>query len=275
MRFAPMLAPVVPLVALLCACSGEPQPAASRPAEAAAPAAAPSPPPVVPVPVPADARSVKEENDLYEFEYSYPAAAASIPALKALLDKDLDARKAELLKMAKEGRAEAKKSDFPYNPYSRTVQWEVVTDLPGWLSMSTIVGEYFGGAHPNYVFETLLWDRTTNRRYDPADLFISPAALDKAIRAPFCAELDRQRAKKREGWEPSGEIPEFSGCIAPTEQTIILGSSHGKAFNRIGVLVPPYAAGPYAEGDYDVTVPVTDAVLATVKQEYRPLFSVR
>lgn len=260
-------------LALLAACSGEPAPQPSATAEGSA--AAPTPPaaPSVPVPVPANARSVSESNDLYEFDYSYPAAAASIPDLKALLDKDLDARKAELVRSAREGRKEAKSAGFEYHPYTRTVDWKVVTDLPGWLSMSTIVGDYSGGAHPNYGFESLLWDRSTNRRYKPEDLFVSRAALSAAIRKPFCAELDRQRAKKRGGEVPG--LAEFAECIDPVEQTVILGSSHGKAFNRIGVLVAPYAAGPYAEGDYDVTVPVTDAVLKAVKPEYLPLFSVR
>lgn len=260
-------------VLVLAACSGEPAPQPSASAEASTAAPGPPAPPQAPVPVPGDARAVSESSDLYEFDYSYPAAAASIPSLKALLDKDLDARKAELIRLAREGQKDAKGGGFEYHPYSRTVAWQVVTDLPGWLSMSTIVGEYMGGAHPNYVYEGLLWDRSTDRRYAAEDLFVSKAALSAAIRKPFCAELDRQRAKKRGGEAPG--LPEFAECIEPTEQTVILGSSHGKAFNRIGVLVAPYAAGPYAEGDYDVTVPVTDAVLKAVKPEYLPLFSVR
>lgn len=258
---------------LLAACSGEPAPQnGASPSPAAAEATAPLPP-SVPVPVPADARSVKESNDLYGFEYSYPAAAASIPSLKALLDKDLASQKSELAEMARRSREQVKADGFEYRPYSRTMAWKVVTDLPGWLSMSTIVGEYTGGAHPNYGYQGLLWDRSNNRRYAVEDLFVSKAALSAAIRQPFCAELDRQRAKKRGGEAPG--LAEFAECIDPAEQTVILGSSHAKAFNRIGVLVAPYAAGPYAEGSYDVTVPVTDAVLKAVKPKYRPLFSVR
>ena len=56
---------------------------------------------------------------------------------------------------------------------------------------------------------------------------------------------------------------------------MILGSSNGKAFDRIGILVAPYEAGPYAEGDYEITLPVTDAVIAAVKPEYRPSFASR
>jgi hypothetical protein len=41
------------------------------------------------------------------------------------------------------------------------------------------------------------------------------------------------------------------------------------------VLVAPYNAGPYAEGSYEVTVPVTPEILALVKAEYRDSFAVK
>ena len=67
----------------------------------------------------------------------------------------------------------------------------------------------------------------------------------------------------------------FYDCIKPSEQTVILGSSNGKAFDKIGILVGPYAAGPYAEGDYELTFPVTARLLAAAKPEYRAAFAVR
>lgn len=151
---------------------------------------------------------------------------------------------------------------------------EGVTDLPAWISLSTLVGFYSGGAHPNYVYDTVLWDRIAAKRRAPVDLFTSKEALRGAIRARFCEELDRQRARKRSG-SGMGDIPEFSDCIDPTEQTVILGSSNGKAFDRIGILVAPYAAGPYAEGDYEVTLPVTQKVLDAVRPEFKAAFVAR
>ena len=43
---------------------------------------------------------------------------------------------------------------------------------------------------------------------------------------------------------------------------------------RIGFLIAPYIAGPYVEGSYDVTLPVTPALLAKVKPGFRDSFSV-
>jgi hypothetical protein len=156
----------------------------------------------------------------------------------------------------------------------RMKDWKVVTDLPNWLSMSTIVSTFEGGAHPNYVYDAILWDKTANLQREALDLFTSKKALSAAIGQAFCDAIDRQRTKKR--GEPivreSGDM--FTNCLDPLDYTIILGSAGRRGFDRIGILVPPYEAGPYAEGGYEVTLPVTAKVLALVKPEYRASFVV-
>lgn len=242
------------------ASSSMPAPGVAEPAETAAAR-------------PEGAREVRQSNDLFEFAYSYPAAAGAVPDLKAQLDAELDRQKAELVKNAEEQRAERREAGFPYHPLGNWTEWKVVTDLPGWLSLSARFSDYQGGAHPNHGFATLLWDRQANERRDPIDLFISKQALSQAIRKDFCAALDRERGKRRGEPVRPGSTAEFDRCIDPAESTVILGSSSGRAFDRVGVLVAPYEAGPYAEGDYEVTLPVTQAVLAAVKPGYRAAFA--
>jgi hypothetical protein len=219
------------------------------------------------------ARSEAESNDLYEFEYAYPAAAGGIAALKASLDTELEKTRSSLRADAKEQKAEAAKENFPFRALSHYVAWKVVTDLPGWLSLSAEVSTYEGGAHPNHGFEAMVWDRSANQRRDPKDLFVSNAALSRAIRPAFCREIDRQRARKRGEPVKAGGDELFTDCIDPLASTVILGSSNRRTFDRVGILVGPYEAGPYAEGDYEVTLPVTAAVLAAVKPEYRASFA--
>jgi hypothetical protein len=200
--------------------------------------------------------------------------AAAIPALKAQLDADLAKQRDELIAEAKEGKADAKEGGFPYNPHSRMMDWKVVTDLPHWLSMSTIVSTFEGGAHPNYVYDAMLWDKAANVQRDALDLFTAKKALSAAIGKAFCDAIDRQRTKKR--GEPivrnSGDM--FTNCLDPVDYTVILGSAGHQGFDRIGILVPPYEAGPYVEGSYEVTLPITGQVLALVKPEYRASFVV-
>jgi hypothetical protein len=224
---------------------------------------------------PVEGRSVETKNDLSEFSYSYPAKVAAIPDLKVLLDKRLDAARAELEASAKKDQAEAAKSGYPYRAHSSGTTWKVVTDLPRWLSLSAELYDYSGGAHGMTFYNSLLWDREQNLARDPADLFISKAALSSVLREPFCAALDKERAKRRGAPVNRTSGDQFDECIDPVEHTIILGSSNGRTFDRIGVLVEPYAAGAYAEGTFDITIPVTDRIMGSVKPVYAGEFSVK
>ena len=219
-------------------------------------------------------RSVEASNDLYEFTYSYPDAAGAIPQLKDLLDTRLYQAREQLASSSGEDQKAAKKEGFPYNPHSYGAKWQVVTGLPGWLSLSADLYSYLGGAHGMSNFDSLLWDRRAGKARKPRDLFTSSDALRNAIHKPFCDALDKEREKRR--GEPvqrgSGQI--FTECIDPVAQTLILGSSNGQTFDRIGILVAPYEAGPYAEGTYEVTLPVTGRIMATLKPQYRASFSV-
>lgn len=272
-----LMASVATAMLMVAGCKGDPAPSPSAatsdaPVQAVATEDAGTPTDdasAVPV---GGARKEKVANDLYEFDYSYPDATGAIPGLKAELDKQLDQQRAELIGSAKDDRAEAKKNDFPYHAHSYQEDWKVVASLPGWLSISSEFYTYSGGAHGMSGSDTLLWDRHAETVRKPVDLFVSKEALSKALRTPFCAALDKERVKRRGGpIDKSDEM--FSECIDPLDQVVILGSTNGQTFDRIGVLVPPYNAGPYAEGSYEITLPVTGAVMAALKPQYRASFS--
>jgi hypothetical protein len=268
--FAPLL-----LLSALSACDKAkdvPDEASPTGSVSAVPSAAASAPVAAPT---GTARKVSIINDSITYEYAYPAVAAAIPGLKALLDADIADRRLALEDSAREGRKDAKQGGFEFRPFGYWVDWKVVTDLPGWLSLSTDVDTFEGGAHPGHAFDAMLWDKAANQRRKPADLFVSPQKLSGAIRTEFCRQIDKQRAEKRGEPVNRGSDELFNDCIDPLESTIILGSSNHQTFDRIGVLVAPYDAGAYAEGSYEATLPVTAAVLAAVKPEYRSSFSVK
>ncbi len=209
----------------------------------------------------------------YDFAYRWPAEVEAIPALRARMAAEQSELRRSLASDAGEARrAAAADPDLRFVPFQYAAEWKVVTNLPGWLSLSKAFSLFEGGAHPNHDFGSLVWDRAAGQARRPLDLFVSTAALDAAIRDPFCEALDRERAARRGEPVNRASGDGFDACIAPSEQTVILGSSNRKSFNRIGILVAPYAAGPYAEGAYDITVPVTPAVLQAVKPEFRAAF---
>jgi hypothetical protein len=222
---------------------------------------------------PSGARSVVEETDDFLFEYSYPAEAGNVPELASLLDRRLTSVRAELVRDSAAARQEARDSGFPFNAYSTGVAWAVVADTPRFLSLSATITSYSGGAHGNMGFDALVWDKEAGRALDPGQLFTSAAALEEVLGAGLCDQLQRERTARR-GQVPTGEGT-FEDCVPLADTTLLLGSSNGRVFNRIGVMIGPYVAGPYAEGSYEFTLPVDAAVLAAVREEYRPAFAAR
>ncbi|MEZ5742879.1 MAG: DUF4163 domain-containing protein [Sphingomonadaceae bacterium] len=254
---ARFLAPLLASTALLlpgCTSAGAPvQSAASQPA-------------------PVSGTEVEEETDAYSFSYSYPGEANAIPALRAHMERDMEAANAEIVKQAAEAKADAEANDYPFRPHYLAIGWGVAGDTSGWLSMSASIETYSGGAHGNHGFDTLLWDKRANVRREVTNLFISEAALRDAIRERFCAGLDAERAERRgEPVRRSDEWPD--DCIDPFEAEVLLESEGGQVFETLTVLIAPYLAGSYAEGSYLVSVPVDARVLAAVKPEYRKAFA--
>lgn len=204
----------------------------------------------------------------YEFSYAYPAAAARVPGLKAWLDADRARLQAKTRKDGAEGRREAAKSGFPYRRYSFDKNWKLVTQTPRFVSLSSDSYDYTGGAHGMPASSGLIWDKATGRRLEPKSLFTSVAALQAATRTDYCARLKAEQRRRNQG-----SVSEMNVCPPVKDLTLLLGSTNGRAINRIGLIADPYVAGSYAEGSYEVTLPVTRAILGAVKPAYRAAFA--
>lgn len=218
---------------------------------------------------------VREETKLFLYEYAYPAQAAAIPALAAVLDARGAKARDEMIGEARELEAEeGDPGEFPVPQHSFEEEWQVVTDLPGWLSLSGFFSTYSGGAHGMYGMEGYVWDKQRGRGMDSADLFRSPDYLGSTMGNRVCEALNKEREERR--GEPVGESDDmFNGCPDLSESTILVGSSNGKTFDRITVWFGPYVAGPWVEGHYELDFPMTSAMLDAVKPAYRAAFSAK
>jgi hypothetical protein len=221
------------------------------------------------------ARSVAEETDDFLFEYSYPAEAGRITELATLFDIWLEQQREGLASEAVTARREAREDGFPYNKHSYTAEWKVITETPGWLSLSADIATYGGGAHGNYTVDTLVWDKEAKQAFDAKRLFTTPAALYAAVEERFCAELNRQRAERRDEPVPEESDDQFDQCPGIDELQVLVGSSNRRTFNRLTLYAGPYVAGPYVEGAYEVDLNVDSALLDAVKPKYRAAFSAR
>ncbi|MFN4019552.1 MAG: PdaC/SigV domain-containing protein [Erythrobacter sp.] len=206
-----------------------------------------------------------------EFSYSWPAEVSAVPALArhftAERDQLLGEQKAEWAEAVAEFAGE---DCVACTNRAFEKRWEVVADLPRFLSLSATFYVYSGGAHGTGAFDALVWDREAQAFFDPKALFRSEAALQDALGAPWCKALKAERMKRLE--EDYSEDSVFT-CPAIADLTVLVGSSDKRRFDRIGLLAAPYVAGPYAEGSYEVTLPVSAKVLDAVKPEYKPAFA--
>ncbi|ANY19997.1 hypothetical protein A6F68_01481 [Tsuneonella dongtanensis] len=209
-----------------------------------------------------------------DFSYSWPKEAASqaklAEYLRAKLDRDFAETKSGWESSFKDCPADA----ISCRNYSLAAKYEVVADLPGYLSLSNAFSTYTGGAHGMYGLESLVWDRKNQAVMDGVAMFRSPAALGAAIGDELCSSLDAARVQK--GMEPA-EAGDgfFDACPGLDEATVLVGSSNKKTFDRITVWYGPYVAGSYAEGAYELDFPMTTAMLEAVKPAYRAAFSAK
>lgn len=206
-----------------------------------------------------------------EFAYSWPAEISAVPTLTQRFTAERDKLLAEQKSEWEQSLVEFAADDCGgcvNRSFEKT--WEVVTDTPRFLSLSAKFYVYSGGAHGNTAYDALLWDREAKAAMDPKALFRSQAALQEALGDAWCKDLKAERMKRLgESYSEDGIFT----CPPIADLTLLPGSSNKQGFNRIGLLAAPYVAGSYAEGTYEVTLPVTPAVLAAVKPEYTSAFA--
>ncbi|MGC4252813.1 MAG: DUF4163 domain-containing protein [Sphingobium sp.] len=215
--------------------------------------------------------AVSEKTDLLDFVYDYPGQAAAVPALVSKLGKAMAEAKENALKMARADQKSAKESGYPFRKHSLETRWTVTADTPRLLALKSETYIFTGGAHGMTGYDSLLWDRHTKRETSLAAMMTSPKAFAAAIHDGFCKELDRQRAEKRGAPVVRGD-DDFTQCIDPMKEVLMLTSKDGKLIDGVTVIVGPYSAGPYAEGSYDVVLPVDGAIRDAIKTEYQDAF---
>lgn len=219
----------------------------------------------------ANAVKVERNSAALEFSYSYPAEAAAIPALNRRFQADLTTQYRKALKVGLEDLKIYKEqkrggiSDF------FSMEWTTAGQTSRLLSLQNQLATFTGGAHPNTSYGSLLWDRRAVREIKIESLFLRSGAFAKLTRTPYCAALNAERHKRREGEKL--ELAEFNACPKYSELAIApLDKNTNGRFDSIALVASPYTAGPYAEGEYEITVPVTSQLIAAVRPEYRSSF---
>jgi hypothetical protein len=230
------------LLAALGACDRKPAQPPEAPAAAPATLAAPIKRPL----------AFDQTDDDAKVALRLPADIARFPALHAML---YDREVASLRLFVDKAHADRKAWDgsYPWRTYGRQSQWFLSADAAPLVALRALWFEDTGGAHPNHGGGALLWDTASNREIQTKALFRPDAdmkVLDKAI-------CDAVAAAKthREGAVPLGDM---FACPKWSETVLVLAPSTtpGK-IGGLTAIIDPYVVGPYAEGDYEVTVPAS------------------
>lgn len=116
-----------------------------------------------------------------------------------------------------------------------------------------------GGAHPNTDVDTILWDKTATKRISIRPFFTETADNGPMLKTTLKTVIASLTAeKKKRGAGETATDDWFKGLepkllkigavtLAPSTEA---GKSSGLTFHY-----PPYAVGPYAEGQYVAFVP--------------------
>lgn len=203
-----------------------------------------------------------------DFAWRAPADVAGEPLLFRKLRAQAEQSMQDMLKTARDDRA-ARGADAAPVSYYQVEEWRVSASTPRLLSLWAELATYTGGAHGNYGFPALLWDKQADREIRIADLFTDSAAMFSALTPDYCRQLDEERKARRGGSIGEG----FSDCPALDKASMRLRSGPDGKLWGAQVMLAPYEAGPYAEGAYEVTLSFPDSVKALVKPDYAADFA--
>lgn len=118
---------------------------------------------------------------------------------------------------------------------------------------------YTGGAHPNTLLETLLWDEQAKKRISIRPFFTDLADNSRAMVEIQNAVISALTVEKKERGSYDPNDNEWFKRLHPSlfkigavvlEPSTQPGKSSGLTFHYA-----PYAVGPYAEGSYTAFVP--------------------
>lgn len=173
---------------------------------------------------------------------------------------------AEGKKWAEKNRAEAETSRKQDPQFFRDGGWSFerkydIRSVVGGHYVSIVRSDYMDthAAHPNSTVDTILWDATAKKRISIRPFFTETAdggPTMKAMQSAIVASLKAE--KKKRDVEETADMDWYKGVepkllkigavtLAPSTEA---GKSSGLTFHY-----PPYAVGPYAEGDYVAFVP--------------------
>jgi hypothetical protein len=214
------------------------------------------------------------KNRYAEVDASWSAEANAVPALVSRFRADFAREKRKTVEC---GQTESKvriATGGEAIACSSSTTITTIGQTPRLLSLARQYWAFTGGAHGNGATSPILWDRRINREVRFASLFAAPAAIQAVLGPSYCVALNKERAKRRGPDYGAGSISEFVTCPKLSDLALIpAGLTRAGRFNQIHLIAAPYQAGAYAEGEYDIVLPVTARLVDAMEPAYRASFA--
>jgi hypothetical protein len=136
--------------------------------------------------------------------------------------------------------------------YARKVAWTITAVTPRLVSLKSDWFADTGGAHPNHGTGSYLWDRDHNQMLAQSDLF-KPDYDFSAIDPVLCEATAKVKAARMGPTDPkSWTCPKWADSRA-----VLVPSTRPYRIGGLMFLYDPYVIGAYAEGDYQVVIPLS------------------
>jgi hypothetical protein len=216
-----------------------------------------------------------QKSPLIDAHLRVPASAMTIAPLKerilALDRADIDEAKAD---------AREDKEDNPsFHPYSIDTIWRVTFESEALISLSGETNADTGGVHPNQGFQTIVWDKKSNRSVPIENLF-QPDQVKAALAAiaDAAAKAWTKLYTQRSGQSPGQDTDLVETGISANPgklKTYALTYAKGEtAANGIVLLYGAGQAWPHVLGEFRVAVPA--AVFAKfLAPQWQAVFAAR
>jgi hypothetical protein len=230
-------------IATISACQKKGAPAA--PSSSVAQSSAPAASSAAPAPL-----TFRESSPQADVALKLPAEIKQEPELHRSL---YSAEVRDLKRFAESAKAEFAEEDEPGAlPSEKRVDWTIAQETPKLISLRSLTYEFdTGGAHPNFVYGALLWDKSLKKPLALSSLFRSGADLAK-VQAALCDGV-RTESHQRFG---AGTVDESAPACPKLDDTPFQLTPSKKAGKAAGItfLISPYATGAMANAPYQVSV---------------------
>lgn len=220
--------------------------------------------------------------NVYEASVELDAELAVYPVVLNSIRNDEVAGIAEFAALALEDHTEWTEGapEWSWNGYYQGVTVEVAFAGEGVLSLIRRTSYYTGGAHPNQSVDAVLTMTDVYNPVELSELLIDASAESPAMTALFYALYRELMAIKQERlgevFDESMERETWLSSLAAEAEAFptfsLMPNESGDAAAGLIFHFEPYEVGSYAEGGYDVPVPL-GVFEAYLTESWQTIFS--